>query len=63
VRSAVQREKRYPRDAERRGVEGQSTVRIVLMAAVHGVGRYPPIPPEMREASVTITRPFDFRRR
>jgi periplasmic protein TonB len=87
VRSAVQRRKSYPREAERRGIEGQSTVSITLdaggrlvgatlagssgssllddaaMAAVRGVGRYPPIPPEMREASVTIMLPFDFRRR
>lgn len=87
VRQSVQRAKRYPRQAGRRGIEGQSTVRITLdangrlldatlagssgeaildeaaLAAVRGVGRYPPIPPEMRQASVTITLPFDFRRR
>jgi periplasmic protein TonB len=84
VRSAVQREKRYPLEAERRGVEGQSTVRIVLdaggrlvaatlagssgspaldeaaMAAVHGVGRYPPIPPRCARRASPSRCPSTF---
>ena len=45
------------------GSSGEGVLDEAAISAVRSVGRYPPIPPEMREASVTITLPFDFRRR
>lgn len=45
------------------GSSGEAILDEAAMAAVRAVGRYPEIPPEMRQATARITLPFDFRRK